>query len=388
MLTDIKIRSFKPEEKAYRKSDSEGLYIQVEPTGSKLWRMAYRYGGKQKTLAIGTYPLLSLRDARSARDDARRQLLDGLDPAAVKRAGKAAARAPKRKPTFREMGDQWLALKNWSPRYGEQMRRRIDINLYAYMGDDQIDQIPPSKVLSTIRTIEDRGALVMARELLGTVRNIFQYAMVEEHLNRDPTIGMTKALRDPNPVKHHASFKAKELPEFFRRLRNFEGEEITRLGILFTLHTMVRTQETRFMEPNEVDGDMWRIPPERMKMRREHWVPLTDRAQEILAAARRINPRGRIFPFSENTMLYALYTMGYHGKATVHGMRGTASTILNESGLWNKDWIEKQLAHDEEDDSRDAYNAAEYLTHRKKMMRWWSDYLDQAAAGEKLEDLM
>jgi integrase len=388
-LTDLKLRTLKPKDKRYKLTDSEGLYIQVETTGSRLWRFKYKFGGKEKLLAFGSYPLVDLLQARKKRDAARLLLLEGRDPSAEKKAVEEAERlvveaaTKPTVPTFREMAAAWLKLKNWSPRYAGQMQRRIDLNLNAYLGDLPIKDIAPRKVLETIQKIEDRDALVMARELLGVARNIFQYAIVNEHLDRDPTVGMTKVLKDPKPVKHHASLKAKELPRFFKRLREAQCEDITRLGLLFTLYTMVRTQETRFLEPEEVDGNMWRIPPERMKMRREHWVPLTPRVQEILAAARRINPRGRPFPFSENRMLYALYDMGYYGKATVHGMRGTASTILNESGLFNSDWIEKQLAHDEEDDVRGAYNAAEYIQHRKKMMRWWSDYLDKADADSK-----
>lgn len=378
-LTDVRLKTLKPEAKTYKKADAEGLFIQVEPNGSKLWRFRYRFALKQKLLALGAYPTVSLLDARRARDDAKRLLAKGIDPAEEKKKARQPAPppAPVTGPTFETVAREWIALKHWTPRYSKQMHDRLDQNLISQLGPTPVADVTPKQVIDCIRVMEDRGALVLAREQLGVLRNIFQYAIVHGHAEKDPTLGVNKVLRDPKPVKHHTALKKADLPTFFTRLNTVSAEEITKLALRFTMHTMVRTNETFGMVPEEIEGTLWRIPAARMKMRKEHLVPLSRQALNIVQRAREFNPKGRLFPMSNNAMLYMTYRMGFFSRATVHGFRRTASTILNEEGF-NRDWIEMQLAHSD-NTVRGIYNSAEWLADRAKMLQWWSDFLDAQA---------
>ena len=244
-----------------------------------------------------------------------------------------------------------------------------------------------------IRAIEQRGAVELAKRLLQITGQIFRFAIATGRARRDPTQDLRGALRSPGPQKHRAALKAIDLPAFLRALESYEGDELTALGIKLVLHTFVRSAEARFATWSEFEGlegpmPLWRIPAERMKARAEHLVPLTPQVVELLSQIRS-SRRGShlLFPsparhgvISENTWIYAIYRLGYHSRVTVHGLRGTASTILNEHGF-NRDWIERQLAHTERNGVRAAYNAAEWLADRRSMMRWWSDYLEQVGSA-------
>ncbi|WP_296596632.1 integrase arm-type DNA-binding domain-containing protein [Phenylobacterium sp.] len=391
-LTDAKLRTLKPAAKPYKLSDSEGLHILVTTTGSMLWRLAYRFGGKQKLLALGSYPFVTLADAREARFQAKKLLKDGKDPGHERKMEKRRKRVAEGH-TFRAVADEWFELRKdtWAKSYADRLRSRLDADLLPELGARPIASIEPIEVLDVIRKVEKRDAVEMAKRIMQMASAIFRYGVATSRCPRDPTFDLRGALKPAKEVKSRSALAASELPDFLHRLDAYEGDELTRLALELVLLTFVRTAELRFAawaEFEGLDGDepLWRIPPERMKMRRAHLVPLAPQAVAVLKKLRKISGRfDQVFPaptrskvISENTMLYALYRMGYHGRATVHGFRKTASTVLNEQN-YNRDWIEMQLAH-AEGSVRSIYNAAEWLPGRRDMMKWWADYLDRRRA--------
>ena len=391
-LTDAKLRSLRGGEKAQKISDAGGLHILVTTGGARLWRLAYRFDGKQKLLALGKYPEISLAAARLAREVARKQLEDCADPSEARKTEKRRVKVATGH-TFRSVADEWFDAQTgkWVASYADRLRSRLDSDLMPRLGDRPISTIEPIEVLDVIRAIEKRDAVEMARRVMQMASSIFRYGVATSRCTRDPTADLRGALKAREPAKHRASLKASELPEFLRRLDIYEGEEFTRMALRFALLTFVRTSEVRFAtwsEFEDLDGEnpLWRISAERMKMRRPHLVPLAPATVELLRDLRPLCGKSAyLFPsttrtkvMSENTMLYALYRMGYHGRATVHGFRSTASTILNEH-QFNRDWIEMQLAHSDEG-VRAAYNAAEWLPGRRSMMEWWATYIHEAEA--------
>lgn len=362
MLTDMRIRSLKPSDKPYKVTDGEGMYLFVTPAGSKLWRLDYRLNGKRLTLAMGAYPALSLVEARRQREIARANIAAGLDP------------APKA-PTFKEIATRWLAKQTWVESYASRVKSRFDDDVFPQIGTMPIDMIQPAHILSVIRSIEDRGAIEMGRRVYQMIGRVMRFAVGESLIPADPTRDISESLAAPKPVQHRNFLPAEELPALMTRLSAIGS--VTALATMFTIHTMARTSETRFATWDEVSGDRWSVPAHRMKMRRDHIVPLSPQALAILDRVPRTSKwvfhiRGK--PLSENAMLYGLYGLGYHGKSTVHGMRTSASTYLNEHE-WNSDWIEMQLAH-VDGSVRGVYNAARYLRQRREMLRAWSAFLE------------
>lgn len=399
MLTDVAIRAMKPADKPYKKADSGGLFILVQPNGKKLWRLAYRFHGKQKLLSGGAYPIVGLSEARKWRNIAKAQLSDGIDPSMARRDDRRAAKAAADN-TFQTLGRAWIESRrpSWSPKYAGQIEARLEADLFPALGASPITKIDPPMLLDALRKIERRSAIEMAHRVRNYCSEIFRYAIAEEKCLSDPSRDIKAAMKQPPPVKHRAKIGAAELPTFFDRLNRDEGERLSHLALRWTIMTMVRTQETRFAVWSEFEGlngpePLWRIPAERMKMRSEHLVPLPRQAVALLQEIRELNVYATagnqrlgkcMFPvggsktgtISENRMLDIMYRMGYRGKATVHGFRGLASTVLNESGRFQPDWIEAQLAHAPRG-VRAAYNSAKYLTHRREMLQWWADFLDQ-----------
>jgi integrase len=388
-LSDVQLRGLKATQKPYKVSDSGGLFVLVSPNGSKLWRLAYRHQGKQKLLALGAYPTISLRDARKARDDAKELLASGDDPAHLRKMEKRRERVAAGH-TFRLVADEWFdgQKRRWAKSYADRLRSRLDADLIPEFGNRPIASIEPIEVLDAIRKIENREAVEMARRVMQMASAIFRYGVATSRCMRDPTADLRGALQAAGPAKRRSSLRADELPEFLGRLEQYDGERTTQLALKLVLHTFVRTSELRFAEWREfeeLNGNepLWRIPAERMKMRRSHLVPLTTEVVAMLRELRALSGRNRwLFAadtrtgvMSENTMIYALYRLGYHGRATVHGFRSTASTILNEN-QFNRDWIEAQLAH-AEGSVRSIYNAAEWLPARRTMMEWWSGFLER-----------
>ncbi|MDD3799870.1 MAG: integrase arm-type DNA-binding domain-containing protein [Novosphingobium sp.] len=379
-LTDTAIRALKPQAKPYKRADGGGLNLMVNPNGSKLWRLAYRYERKQKTISGGAYPTVGLAAARTWRDDAKAQLAQGIDPSQARRMAKRQA-AVAAANNFETVTREWHESRKakWTDRYSDFVLRRIEADVFPEIGKMPISKIECFDILDTIRKVEARGSIDIARRLNNHIGEIFRYAVALGIAERDPSRDIVDALKSRPPVKHHRSLPASQLPEFFGKLDDEPLEPLTKTALLLTIYTLVRTNETRFAEWSEferLDSDepLWRIPAARMKMRSEHLVPLAPQVAALLRELRARNiPGPFLFPgtrkgvISENTMLYALYRLGYHSKATVHGFRGTGSTLLNESGKFESDWIERQLAHDERDQVRAAYNAAQYLPQRRKM---------------------
>lgn len=390
-LTDAACRNAKARERPYKLSDSGGLYLLVQTNGSRLWRMNYRFEGRQKTLSFGPYPVTLLADARAKQLAAKRALQDGTDPAkGVAQTDTPAAAAG---PTLKAVALDWHAARSpaLTPAYAALVLRRLEADVFPDLGDEPIRDVTAPMLLTTLRKVEARGSLVVVRRLREYLGQIFRYAVASGLAERDPAADLRDALKTPARPKHHASLQAKDMPEFFLRLRAYEGEQV-RTAIALVLHTFVRTTELREARQSEFDGLTWRIPAARMKMDRDHIVPLTTRSRAmvdrllVLAGdSEWLLPGVRGKPISQNTLLYALYRMGYHSRITTHGFRGTASTILNESGLFEPDWIERQLAHVPGNAVRAAYNAAQHLADRRRMMEWWSDYLD---AQEAVADLL
>ncbi|MEC5383088.1 integrase arm-type DNA-binding domain-containing protein [Aurantimonas sp. C2-6-R+9] len=396
-LTDTSIKATKPSEKPRKLSDGGGLYLQVQPTGGKHWRLAFRFEGKQKTLAFGSYPAVGLKDARTRRDSAKELLAKGIDPGEQKRTDKRKVKIEAAN-SFEAVAEEWFASRKdgWTPAYSERIWRRIEADLFPAIGGEQINAIEPPEILGAIRAVESRHAVVLAGRLLQVAGQIFRYAVASGRAVRDPTQDLKGALKAPGAQKHRSALKAAELPEFLKALSNYQGDRQTVLALRLVMHTAVRTSEARFAVWSEFEGldgaePLWRIPAERMKMRSGHLVPLSPQVVAVLRELKKIAGNSEyVLPaatkekvISQNTMIYALYRLGYHSRATVHGFRGTFSTILNESGF-NRDWIERQLAHTDGDSVRSAYNSAEWLSDRRAMLSWWSDYLDAAEHGRKV----
>jgi integrase len=393
-LTDAELRATKKKPTPFKTSDGGGLYVLVQPSGTRLWRVAYRFQGKQKTLALGSYPTVSLAKAREGRDAAKNLLRVGVDPGEARKTGRDATE-PTQEHTFAAVAERWFAARRsgWVPGYASRVWSRVKDDLIKEFGATSIGAIDTPCILSALRKIEGRGALEMARRVKEYADDIFRYARAEKLLSTNPVEGLAHALAAPPPKKHRAALKARDIPTFLDALESYDGEELTKRAVQLALLTFVRTSELRFArweEFEDLDGPepLWRIPGPRMKMRNDHLVPLSRQALDIVQHLPRLvgaqdllfSARTKCGAISENTMIYALYRMGYHGRATVHGFRGTASTVLNENGF-NRDWIERQLAHVERDQVRAAYNAAEWLSERRVMMQWWADWLSDQAQG-------
>lgn len=388
-LSDTSLRALKPGPRPYKRSDRGGLHVLVNPGGSVLWRLAYRFNGKQKLLALGSFPAVSLRDARRRRDEAKEQLARGEDPGQVKRIAKLKGRVAAEH-TFAAIADEWFEHRKnkWTKSYAGRLRGRLDRELVSVLGRQPISAIEPIEVLDALRKVEKRGALETARRAMQIASAIFRYGVATSRCDRDPTADLRGALRAPAPVQRRSALRTDELPKFLADLDAFDGDEVTAIALRLALYTFVRTGELRFAEWREFEGlegeeALWRIPPARMKMRRAHLVPLAPQVVKLLLRLRSLSESSpmlfasptRSGVMSENTMLFALYRMGYHRRATVHGFRSTASTLLNEQGF-NRDWVEMQLAH-VDGGVRAVYNSAEWLQGRRQMMVWWADYLDR-----------
>ena len=389
-LTDAKCRNAKGKTRAYKLSDGGGLHLLVNADGAKYWRLAYRWHGKQRTLSLGVYPAVALTEARAARVDAKRSLAANLDPSMVKRERKRAAKVAAGN-SFEAVAREWH--ENWktprSPYYAAQIFRRLEADVFPSIGRRPIAEIGSPELLDMLRKVEKRGVHETARRLKQLVGQIFRFAIVTGRAKRDPSYDLKDALRATGEPQHHKAMPLLELPSFLQRLDTYSGEQQTKLALKLVTLTFLRTTELRagkWRELENLDDEgsaLWRIPAERMKMRLEHLVPLSRQAVAVLRQLRALSGNSpNFFPspgkggcMSSNTMLYALYRMGYHGRATTHGFRAVASTILNESNLFNRDWIERQLAHVERNEVRRAYNAAEWMPDRRRMMQWWADHI-------------
>ncbi len=391
-LTDIVCKNTKPSDKSRKLADGNGLYLEVSPNGGKYWRLKYRFAGKEKRLALGVYPEVSLSEARDKRTQARKLLANGVDPSQEKKEVKRLATL-KSENCFKAIAEEWLETQkpSWTARHAYYVYRRLETDIFPVLGNRPISDITAPELLSVLRLIEKRGAIDLAHRALQTCGQIFRYAIVTSRAERDISADLKGALKTKKTV-HHAHIQGAELPEFLEKLDAYDGHLQTKFALKLLLLTFVRTTELRAAQWVEFNFDKteWRIPAERMKMRQLHIVPLSQQAIEVLKDLRKITGHSPfLFPnhanpqkcMSENTILYALYRMGYHSRATGHGFRATASTILNETGF-RADVIERQLAHGERNKVRASYNHAEYLLERRHMMQHWADYLDGMSEGE------
>lgn len=402
MLTNVALKALKPDAKRYKKADGGGLFIFVEANGSKLWRFAYRHEGKAKLLSGGRYPQTTLAAARAWRDKMKHQLALGLDPSEERRKELAVAAVPPGS-KFEEVAREWLEarLLSWVPKYASRIVTRLETDVFPAVGDKDIAEITPREMLDIFRKIQARGSFETAHRIKNYCSEVFRYAIPDGRCDSDPCRDLSPAMAKKKPVRHRSKIAAKDLPDFYVKFNADTGERLSHLALRWTIMTMVRTSETRFAEFEEFedmagDNPMWRISPERMKMRSEHLVPLPHQAVALYHEILELNvyrtagnmrlgrylfpvPIAKSLVISENRMLDIMYRMGLRGKATVHGFRGLASTVLNESGLFEPDWIEMQLAHQPQG-VRGVYNSATYLKHRRPMLQWWADYLDEAEA--------
>ncbi|WP_414712720.1 tyrosine-type recombinase/integrase [Sphingopyxis sp.] len=333
----------------------------------------------------------------------KHQLALGLDPS-VERQKELEAGIVEKGGSFEEVAREWLLTRTlaWVPKYAALIVRRLESDIFPTVGTLDIAEITPRQMLDALRKIEARGSIEMARRIKNHCSEIFRYAIPDGRCDTDPCRDLGPAMMKPAPVKRRSRISVKELPDFYVKLNPDGGERLSHLALRWTMLTMVRTQETRFAEWDEfenLDGPepVWRLSPERMKMRSERLVPLPRQALGLLDEIRDLNvyraagnmrlgrylfpvPIAKTLVISENRMLDIMYRMGLRGKATVHGFRDLASAVLNETGMFEADWIEHQLAHQPRG-VRAAYNSARYLAHRRPMMQWWADFLDAAEAG-------
>jgi integrase len=394
-LTDVRVRNAKPAAKPQRLWDREGLYLEVSPAGGKLWRFKYRFQGKEKLLALGKWNAVSLTEAREKCAAARKLLDAGADPSVARQAEKRLRKLAAEN-SFEAIAREWYERQSgiWTPGHAADVLRRLEGNLFPDLGDKPIADITAPTLLAALRKVESRGARDLAHRMLGVAGQVFRYAVATGRAERDPSGDLRGALT-PHKARHQAAVKPDELPALLTAIATYRtvGDLQTELALRLLCLTFVRTNEligARWSEFTDLDGKVptWIVPAARMKMKSEHVVPLSRQAVSVLQELRAIAGdsdyilpgRNRDKPISNNTLLFALYRLGYKGKMTGHGFRAVASSLLNEAG-YRPDVIEAQLAHKEPNKVRGAYNRAEYLPDRRKMMQQWATMVDGYAKG-------
>lgn len=399
-LTDAKVRAAKPLDKSYKLTDGDGMHLMVHTNGSKYWRLQYRFGGKQKMLALGVYPEISLAEAREKRDAARKLVANGFDPSEKRKEVKEEQQ--KEFNTFEKVARDWHGTnKKWSEGHSHRVLKSLEDNIFAAIGKRNIAELKTRDLLEPIKAVEMSGRLEVAARLQQRVTAIMRYAVQSGLIDYNPAQDMAGAVATGKRV-HRAALELKRLPEFLQHIDDYKGRPLTKLAVKLTLLVFIRSSELRFARWDEIDFEsaMWTIPAEReaiegvkhshrgSKMRTTHLVPLSRQAIEILKQIYQFsgnhelifigdhNPRK---PMSENTVNNALRVMGYDTKTEVcgHGFRTMACSSLIESGLWSKDAVERQMSHQERNSVRAAYiHKAEHIEERRLMVQWWADYLD------------
>ena len=397
LLTDSLIKSLRAKPKQYAQNDGDGLSLLVLPNGVMSWRYRYRFAGKAKMLSLRNYPEVSLKQAREDRDELKKILQSGKDPSLFRKQTKKDLQVSQEN-TFGAVAKAWH--ERWkadkTPEHAQRVWRRLELNIFPDIENAPIADITGKTLKQVILKMEDRGVTSMTRRVLNTCSQVFAYAVHEELIDINPAKNIDAKLAFKTHVeKNYKRVNAKELPALLRDIDKygdeFAGTEMTRLGLQLLAYTFVRTKELIGTRWDEVDlkNGLWQIPAERMKMRNPHIVKLSSQTLAIFKRLHEItggrdlvfpNAKSPKKPMSNNTLIYALYRLGYHSKMTGHGFRGIASTILHEQGFPHAH-IELQLAHSEKDKVSSAYNYAEYLEPRAKMLQSWADYLDGLKAG-------
>ena len=401
MLTALEVRNAKHKEKPYKLTDGKGLFLHVSTTGKKTWRYRFELSGKESVYVLGEYPVMLLEAARNKRADIREMVKAGINPAEEKRNQKHAVEKAKQEEkklaanSFEIVAHEWHdhRRERWTPAYAAANLTKLRNDVFPAIGSMPVDQITPPMVLQIIRSVESRGAGETARKCLEMMNSVFRYAIQTGRASYNSAADMRGVLKSRR-VQHHPMINPNDLPNFLRILTKSDIHTTTKLAIQFTMLTAARSGEVRGATWKEIDlgKKLWVIPAERMKMRSVHIVPLTTQALTILNRLNILHgDSGLIFPgihhpekpLSENTMLFALYRVGYHSKMTMHGFRALFSTICNEAGFM-PDAIERQLAHKEKNAIRAAYHRSEYMPERIKMMQWWADYLQGSEHGSEI----
>lgn len=392
-LTDLACRKAKPREKLYKLSDMGGLQLWVYPNGSRLWRFAYRYRGKQKGLSIGKYPNVTLVQARAERERAKDLLAAGEDPSHVRQVEKLESQFPD--DSFETVANEYLEKLRREKRAKATLEKTEWLLDFAkpILGPKRVGDIRPVEVLAVLRAVERRGRYETARRLRSTIGAVCRYAIATARAETDPTSDLQGALTTPTVTPRAAITDAKAFGGLLRAIDGFDGQPMTRIALQLMALLFPRPGELRTAEWREFDFEeaRWTIPAEKTKMRRAHRVPLSSQALSHLKALKEMTGDGALLfpsvrsadrPISDNTLNAALRRMGYSkDEATAHGFRASASTLLNESGQWNPDAIERQLGHVEENDVRRAYARGEHWDERAKMMVWWGEELDRLRRG-------
>ena len=396
-LTDAKIRNTKPGEKPIRLNDGGWLYLEIRPSGTKLWRFRYRIAGKENIYAIGEYPQVGLADARSAREEARELVKQGIHPAHHRKAQDLIT-VRENANTFEAVTREWIAQKKpgWTAYYLRQVERFMESDVFPHIGALPMRSVTAAHLLEIIKRVEGRGAETVALLVRQWCSAVFRYAVATLRADADPAAALRGAITRPK-VEHRKPLTRAQITAFLKALDGFSGFRTTTLALRLALVTFVRTVELRAAEWSEIDFDRaeWRIPAERMKMRESHIVPLSKQAIGLLQELNKLTGNQRwLFPnyrrpetcMTATTLNRALERMGFNGKDSIgfsaHGFRATASTILNEAG-YRADVIERQLAHKERNTVRASYNQAEYLAERRAMMQQWADLVDGLAEDKK-----
>jgi integrase len=396
MLSDSAIRNAKPRLKAYKLFDGGGLFLLVNANGGKWWRLKHRFAGKEKLISFGVYPDVGLKQAREARDEARKLLAARIDPSVQRKAIKAAL-INQETGSFEAVAREWFHKfsPSWAPTHARTIIRRLERDVFPWLGRCPVGGITAVALLEVLRRIEGRGALETAHRLKQIAGQVFRYAIATGRASRDPSADLRGALPPVRETHHAALTKPADVAALLRAINGYQGTFVVRCALRLAPLVFVRPGELRKAEWSEIDLEegTWRIPAARMKMRAEHIVPLSRQAVQVLRELHPLTGGGRyVFPslrthsrpMSENAVLSALRRMGYErDQMTGHGFRTMASTLLNEQGA-SADAIERQLAHAERDGVRDAYNRAEYLAERRRMMQSWADYLDSLTDGGSL----
>ncbi|EAA6710299.1 TPA_asm: tyrosine-type recombinase/integrase [Salmonella enterica subsp. enterica serovar Sandiego] len=386
-LTARQISTAKPTDKPYKLSDGGGLYLLVNPNGSRYWRMKYRYAGKEKLLSIGVYPDVTLAEARDKRTKAKRILAAGDDPSEVKQAEREAKNLAVNN-SFELLALEWHEHKkpNWSSGYADDIMEYLRKDIFPYIGKKAITDIKPITMLSVLKKMEERGVLDKLKKTRQACRQIFTYAIITGRAEFNPVTDLAGALKTPKQ-QHFPHLMPTQIGPFIHAVNTYSGSKVTRIATLLLMYTSVRTIELRASEWTEfdLDNDLWQIPKERMKMRRPHLVPLSRQVKSLLLELKSITGWGKyVFPgrndahkpMSEASINQVIKRIGFAGKVTGHGFRHTMSTILHEKGF-NSAWIEAQLAHADRNTIRGTYNHAQYLDGRRDMLQWYADYLDE-----------
>lgn len=383
-LNDMQIRRAKPEAKAYTFGDGLGLSLLIEPNGSKSWRFRYRYAGKPKMISLGVYPTITLADARSRRDEARKLVAEGKNPSEVRKEQKLAMQTESEN-AFEKIAREWHQLKSakWSAGYASDIMEAFKNDIFPYVGTRPVGEIKPLELLNVLRKIEKRG-LEKMRKVRQRCSEVFRYAIATGRAEYNPAADLSSAL-EVHQSNHFPFLKADEIPDFLRALEGYSGSKLVQIATKLLMITGVRTIELRaaLWQEFDLDNAIWEIPAERMKMRRPHLVPLSSQAVDLLNELKIMTGNYRyVFPgrndpnrpMSEASINQAIKRIGYGGKVTGHGFRHTLSTILHEQGFESA-WIEIQLAHVDKNSIRGTYNHAQYFSGRKSMMDWYSNLI-------------